>query len=599
MRPKLYLWLTAALPAAVIFTVYIPALQNDFVNWDDPDYVYENINIRSLDIDFLRWSLTAVVASNWHPLTLISLAADYSFWGQNPEGYHFTSIAIHSINSLLVFILTIRLINLANFQDAGPAKRSNRKAFVAGIVTSLLFGIHPLRAESVAWVSERKDVLSAFFFLSGILVYLKYASCKRPRKSLYYCSCLVLFVLALMSKPMAASLPIILLILDLYPLNRLTSDWCGRKWVLLEKVPFFALSVLSASITIWAHNSTGALKASGIYPLAVRMLVAVRSYLFYAVKTLAPINLAPFYPYPARTGSFTFEYVGSLVLFLSVTLFCILQLKREKLYFAVWVYYVATLIPVIGIVQVGGQAAADRYTYLPGLGPTFLMGLGAGHLFERCSTRLQRLAIIGALSLILVFLSALTTKQISIWKDSVTLWTHEIKLFPDVAEPAYINRGSAYKEMGDYLSAIKDLTRAIEIDPRCTDAYVSRGSAYNSLGNHQQAIKDYTIGISLNPRYAEAFYGRGNVYYDKGYYQQAIEDYNSTVKLNPRYTLAYYNRGLAYKNSGRYQEAIKDLTIVTELDPRYLKAYSVRADIYSILNRQASANSEDSGVVRK
>jgi hypothetical protein len=379
-------------------------------------------------------------------------ALDYSFWGLDPRGHHLTSIIFHTFNTLLVFILVVQLLGCGRAGKTGIPNGftgPDKKALIAGIVTALVFGIHPVHVESVAWISERKDVLSVFFFLLSVLAYLKYTSSRNSKRSISYGACLLLFTMALMSKPMAVTLPVVLLILDYYPLGRMSLEGGlkGAKWSLLEKVPFFVLSLLSSLITIWAQHTGGALTTLEAYPLKVRILVALRAYAFYIYKMVLPIDLAPFYPYPRSIDFFAIEFLVSFILLIVITTLCLWSVKRYKLFSAIWLYYLITLIPVIGIVQVGEQAAADRYTYLPSLGPFLLAGLGAGIVFEISSKKLYRTAIIATLVVLSGILVNKTVKQTAIWQDSITLWSYEIKLFPNRVPIAHINLGIAYGNM--------------------------------------------------------------------------------------------------------------------------------------------------------
>jgi hypothetical protein len=463
---RITVWAVALIVASVTFVVYLPALNNEFVNWDDPTYVYENYQIRSIDFGFLKWIFTAVVSGNWHPLTMFTHALDYSFWGLDPRGHHLTSIIFHTFNTLLVFILVVQLLGCGRAGKTGIPNGftgPDKKALIAGIVTALVFGIHPVHVESVAWISERKDVLSVFFFLLSVLAYLKYTSSRNSKRSISYGACLLLFTMALMSKPMAVTLPVVLLILDYYPLGRMSLEGGlkGAKWSLLEKVPFFVLSLLSSLITIWAQHTGGALTTLEAYPLKVRILVALRAYAFYIYKMVLPIDLAPFYPYPRSIDFFAIEFLVSFILLIVITTLCLWSVKRYKLFSAIWLYYLITLIPVIGIVQVGEQAAADRYTYLPSLGPFLLAGLGAGIVFEISSKKLYRTAIIATLVVLSGILVNKTVKQTAIWQDSITLWSYEIKLFPNRVPIAHINLGIAYGKQGQLDTAIKKFRIAL------------------------------------------------------------------------------------------------------------------------------------------
>jgi tetratricopeptide (TPR) repeat protein len=522
-------WETALLVASITFLLYLPALQNDFVNWDDGEYVYESRGIRSIDFGFLKWIFTAVVSSNWHPLTLFSHAVDYALWGLEPLGHHLTSVIFHAFNTFLVFILAVRL---SGYGEPGKMEISNgsagagRKALVVAFVTALLFGIHPLHVESVAWVSERKDVLSAFFFLLSVLSYLRYTSSRGSRRSIFYGACLVLFIMALMSKPMAVTLPAVLLILDYYPLRRLNVD--------------------------------GGFKSARVYPLMERVLVALRAFAFYIYKMVLPVNLVPFYPYPKTIEFNTVEYKLSIILFIAATAFCLWSSKRERLFLAVWFYYVITLIPVVGIVQVGGQAAADRYTYLPSLGPFVLAGLAAGAAFERSSKKhLQALTVVFVL-IISGILANKTVKQIAIWKDTITLWSYEIKLFPEKVPIAHNHLGNAYNKEGLTNEAKEELKLAIRLKPDLAEAHSNLGIVYYYKGLIDEAEEEYKIAIRYKPDLAGVHNNLGLIYEKKGDYERAMEEYKTEVTLNSGFVETHYNLGNLYYKMGRIDEAIME-----------------------------------------
>lgn len=409
---------TAIIIAAITFTVYLPALQNYFVKaWDDADYVYDNKNIRAIDSNFLKWDLTAVVMANWHPLTMFSHALDYAVWGLNPWGHHLTNILFHTANTFLVFVLAARLIECGLTQNSRLETRNF--SLIAASVTALLFGLHPLHVESVAWISERKDVLSAFFFLSSIIAYLNYV---RSKNLMPYVLSLVSFILALLGKPMAVSLPIVLLLLDFYPLNRLGTELRSgtAKVVLLEKMPFYVMSFIFSLIAIWTQHSSKAMASLEQIPLVMHLFTAPYSYIFYLSKMLFPFNLSPLYPYPRLMTILSFKYMAPIVLLPAITFICVKEAKRTRLFLGIWLYYILTLLPVIGVVQIGKQMAADRYAYLPSVGPFLLFGIAMEHLFKRRPGRPYLIPIIlMLLSLMLIFN---TIKQIGIWHDSMSFW---------------------------------------------------------------------------------------------------------------------------------------------------------------------------------
>ncbi|HXI09833.1 MAG TPA: tetratricopeptide repeat protein, partial [Thermodesulfobacteriota bacterium] len=463
--PRLTVAAAALLCALASFLVYAPTLNYGFINWDDPEYVYNNPLIRSMDAGFFISILTRPYFGNWHPLTMLSYALDYRFWGLNPAGYHLTNIVFHGLNTALVLVLAVRLLR------ASGARWTASEEVLAGVVAAVFFGLHPVHAESVAWVSERKDVLSAFFFILSLLAYLKYAADPLKRR---YAAALVFFILALMSKPMAVTLPVVLLVLDFYPLRR---SFSGR--TVVEKLPFFALAAGASALTMWAQK--GALAREGVLTLGARVATAVRAAGFYLYKMALPFDLAPYYPHPVSIDFFTPEYIGAAVFLAAVTVFCFVTVKRHRGLLSGWLYYLVTLLPVLGLIQVGGQAAADRYTYIPSIGVAVLLGAGVAALAGRLPAR--GFAALGtALSLILAAsLSYGTLRQAAIWKDSETLWTYEIGEFPKT-HVAYNNRGLARQDRGEMQGALEDFSKAISLAPELAELYNNRGAAFHIVG---------------------------------------------------------------------------------------------------------------------
>jgi hypothetical protein len=559
----------ALLIAIITVVVYLPALQNGFVNFDDNEYVYNNPNIRSIGPYLLKWSITAFHSSNWHPLTWLSHAVDYAVWGLNPMGHHLTSVVLHCLNTFLVVILVFNLINLYKYKSLSidisqQYRPSYRKPLFASAVAGMLFGLHPLHVESVAWVSERKDLLCAFFFLLSILSYIRYANASPDRqKNRAYFVSIIFFILALVSKPMAVTLPVILIILDVYPLERidLKHVFTARRRVLIEKVPFFVLSFASAILTILAQQK--AMPSLELFPFTTRGLVAVRAIGFYLVKIIFPKDLAPLYPHPRELSSLPFDYIFAILFVSGFTIYCVRSWSRKKkLWTAVWLYYLVTLLPVLGIIQVGGQAAADRYTYLPSLGPFLVAGLCVADVWDKFSERMQRSfsKLLSALILslvILIPLSALTIKQISIWKNSITLWDAELRLYPD-SYRAYFTRGNYYYEKGMLKKALDNFDKAIELHPQFARAYYDRGIVYEDLGNDRQALEDYGRAIAFKPDYQLPYNNRGTLYGKMGLYMNALKDFDMAVRLNDQDSVAYFNRGLAHRMLGNHEKANED-----------------------------------------
>ncbi len=593
----------------ITFVVYIPSLYNGFVNWDDNTYIVNNPHICSINPTFLKWAFTTFYYSNWHPLTWLSYAVDCTLWGLNPLGYHLTNMLLHSINTLLVILLTTRLLYTdRETRNDGAAAIPDKRIITAAGLTGALFGLHPLHVESVAWVSERKDVLYAFFYLLSLLYYLRYAKAEPGTATQkipffrianrYYGLALLFFLCSLLSKPMAVTLPLVLIILDWYPLKRLVRGTSGH--VILEKFPFVLLSIGSSIITIYAQHLGGSIKSFIALPLLPRLLTGVKSLVAYLSNMFFPSNLSPFYPHPKSVMTatlFSFEYFIPFLVVIGITATSIILLKRHTIFAAAWTYYIVTILPVLGIVQVGGQAMADRYTYLPSLGPFLLIGIGIEKLVDGWSPRglsdFARNALPLSVGLLFVAsLSAMTIKQIPIWKDSETLWSRVITLYPE-ASIAYHNRGVYYRDLGQYDKAIEDFSRGIaispddyipyanraftylklgrpedalrdarkivELDPRSSKNYSLRGKLYSMLGQYNEALKDYSKALQLTSDPAELYNSRGNIHVKIGLLSEAINDYTQAIKLSrvPRQEY-YHNRGIVHKMLGHEKEALED-----------------------------------------
>ncbi len=554
-------YLGAAALAAVVFIVYLPILGNGFVNWDDPVYVTENLIIRSFDLTLLKAAFTTVLSSNWHPLTVISHALDYALFGLNPLGHHLTSLIIHSLNGALVFILVTSLTGTLR-----EGEEDKRRAVTAALVTALIFALHPLRVESVAWVSERKDLLYSFFYLLSIITYLRYAA---SRKAAFYALSIALFTLSLLSKPMAVTLPVVLLILDYYPLKRFGSSTIIK--TIAEKAPYFLLGLGAALGALFSQSTGGAISSFEMFSaskrVALHLFNALYAYAFYIIKTLWPVKLAPLYPYTANPEILSFKYLGAAFLIIAITIVTIYYRKRSRLYIALWAYFIISLLPVIGIVQIGAQAAADRYTYLPSLALALPLGLAAGGAFALERGKRVRVAAVSVTALILVILTLLSIKQSAIWKDSLTLWNHELALYPNTVAGPYNNRGYAYRALGKYEEAIKDFTRAIEIDPYYRGAYNNRAYSFQILGDYDRAVSDFTRALKLMPGDVWALNNRGAALGALGRLHEAISDFNAVIKINPRDAGAYINRATANAELGNYSSAIEDFKEAARLAP--------------------------------
>lgn len=583
----------AAVVSLITLVIYLPALRNDFVTWDDGIYVVGNQHIRSLNTAFFHWAFFDSHAGNWYPLTLLSHALDYALWGLNPLGHHLTSILLHSANTFLVVFL-IRMLLCA---ELGARKESgviiwpdNGAILMAAGITGMLFGIHPLHVEPAVWVSGRKDLVSASFFLLSAASYISYATSssiadvQRTRLKKGYFLTLLLFIFALSGKSMALTLPFVLLLFDWYPLRRVHSPESFLV-VFTEKVPFLILSFIVLLVTYRAQHAVGAISSLELIPVSVRVLTAFRSLVAYIGKMVMPINLLPFYMYPEPVSIMSPEYFLSIAMVCGISIACLRHLNKHQLWLAVWGYYVVTLLPVLGIVQIGRHSMADRYAYLPILGPFFLAGLGIAWIWTMGSSlKRQGVAVKGVAAVVAVLLCGgmifLTEKQVSVWKNSMVFWSYIIEKSPRPVSLAYHYRGELFDAYGQWDRAIDDFTHAITLDPVYIEAYARRGRVFAKTGWYDSAIEDFTSVIMLNPDYAEIYMYRGTAFGETGRYDRAISDFTRAITLRPDFADAYTGRGLALDESGQGNHALEDYDRAISLNPASADVYLNRGVAY-------------------
>jgi len=650
----------------------------DFINYDDPLYVTDNIHVKSgITLGSIRWAFTTGHATNWHPLTWMSHMLDVQLFGLKPRWHHLTNLLFHIANTLLLFFVFHRM-----------TKSQWKSAFVAA-----LFALHPLHVESVAWVAERKDVLSTFFWMLTMGAYIHYVEHRTedrgqrtedrgqrtedrgqrtersglvssvfrlpfsvfrfpssvfrlpfsvfrfpssvfrlpfsvfrfPSSVFRYLAVLIFFALGLMAKPMLVTLPFVLLLLDYWPLQRLepkkslqetrteaskqgagsrereplsanerkskagkmrTGKGIAQSSVLVtpevlnpgpqssalrpllqEKIPLFALTALSCIVTYFVQQKGGAVGSIEEVSWDVRIANALVSYIIYIGKTFWPNNLAVFYPHPGSLP--LWQPMGAGLLLIAVTVSVIRTAKRLPYLTVGWLWFTGTLVPVIGIVQAGAQAMADRYTYIPLIGLFVMAAWGIPELLKKWQPARfptpRKETLFASSSLVLLSLFIVTRTQVGYWRNSIALYGHSLK----VAGPSDVilcNRGVAYGKVGNHAQAIEDFDRAIEINPKDANAYQNLGVTYAKLGNHRQAIEDFDRAIEINPEYAEAYYNRGFIYGKLGDFRQAISDYDRAIEINPDYVKAYYNRGIVYGILGNNRQAIEDIKTAARFD---------------------------------
>jgi tetratricopeptide (TPR) repeat protein len=535
---------------------------NDFVNFDDTGYITENDHVQSgFSPQNIKWAATAVVVSNWHPLTMLSHMLDWKIFGANASGHHLVSLLLHIGAVIFLFLFLY--------------KTTNR--IWPSALAAAFFALHPLRVESVAWASERKDVLSMFFGMAALYAYAFYVEV--PRLSRYFL-CLILFALALMSKPMMVTLPFVLMLLDYWPLNRWQKTSAkvnlhptGK--LILEKIPFLLLTMASGIITFWAQNKEGSVASADIVPFLTRTANAVFSYAAYLEKTFRPVNLAVFYPYDFFIP--LWKTLLSFTILLLITVAVLYYIRKLPFLFVGWFWYLGTFIPVIGLVQVGTQAMADRYTYLPSVGIAMMLAWGIPSLIKNEFIR-EKILFPAALTVIII-ISVLTWQQCGYWRDSTSLFNHALRVTKN-NDKIHNVLGSFLDKKGRNNEAVYHYNKAIQIAPYHYGYYNNRGKAYAIMGEHKKSIEDYNKSISLKPDYADAYYNRGTLYGKTGQYQFALEDFNKAISLAPEHIKAFNNRGIVHTKLGLFQEALNDLNKAISLKHDYADAWNNRAFVY-------------------
>ena len=509
--------------ALVTLAVYWQAGSHDFINFDDNLYVTANPTVQmGLTREGFRWAFASTHAANWHPVTWLSHMSDVQLFGLDPKGHHLVSVLIHAVNGVLLFHLLYRMTG----------------AFWRSIVTAALFSLHPLRVESVAWVAERKDQLSIMFGLLALVGYVRYTV--QPTV-IRFLPVVAAFALSLMSKPMLVTLPFVMLLLDYWPLkrwpfqkcdaaNRPPSDLSARTLHLLaEKLPLLMLTVASCVITYYAQQSGNAIKS---IPLLPRIENAVTAYVRYLGTFFYPVDLSIFYPLTPKHPSW--QVVAALVVLVAVTAVAWGTARRYPYVVTGWLWFIGGLVPVIGLVQVGMQAMADRYTYFPMIGITIALVWGIADLTEPFPLRRPLLVIVTAVAL--CGSALLTSRQLAYWQSSSTLFRHAI----DISDNNYV----AWGYLGEY---------------------------YYGQKRYQDAVRSYDRSLTINSRQADMQYNIGLAYFDLGEYEKAVNHYRESLAIEPGRPDAHYELALSYAALGRFGEALRNFELVVKAQPLFVK----------------------------
>jgi tetratricopeptide (TPR) repeat protein len=670
--------------AGIVLLVFWPTIGAGFLNYDDNDYVYDNPHVTNgLTLDGIRWAFTHFHAANWHPLTTISHMMDCQLYGLQPWGHHLTNVLLHATAAILLFLALLRLTSRSGSQlstlnpQLQTAVIDRRYSFWASAFVAALFAVHPLRVESVAWISERKDVLSGVFFSLTLWAYARYAREDRHR-SRNYALVIVCFALGLLCKPTLVTLPFVLLLLDYWPLQRMQGAGSKKRGaksdarrgrsqgrspsafqhfsvsafsrLILEKVPLLAMSSASSVITMLAQR--GALAGNTELWLPDRVMNALIAYVTYLKQTVFPFNLAAVYPYPQGQLHVANAFLAGIFL-LFLTLIFFWQRSRRPFLVVGWLWFLGMLVPMIGLVQVGPQSMADRYTYLPTIG-FYIFATWAGiellHKWHR-GFILKPVAI-----LIIGLLAVRSFLQTQYWHDSETLWRHTIEVTssnyvaenglantffesgrleyaathyqaalsinpkyppshsnlanvllrkhqPDEAivhlnqaievnpnyAEAYNNLGSAFMQKEQLSDAIANYEKAVQFKPDYADAYNNLGVAHLQQGDVDTAIEEYKKAVAINPASPDIQYNLGNAYARKSNWNDAITAYETAIRVRPDSAKTHNNLGVALKVVGKLDQAFEQFSAALEINPDYPEAHCNLGSIFAQQGRRNEA----------
>lgn len=574
-RPISNFWIHAALLLTTVL-VYSSVREFDFVNYDDPQYVTDNVHVRAgLTAEGLRWAATAREAANWFPLTRMSHMLDVQLFGLDAGLHHLMNLFFHALATLFLF---------AFFERVTRARWPS--AFVA-----FIFAMHPLHVESVAWIAERKDVLSAFFWIFSLWLYARYT--ERAIWSRYLLV-LLSFSCGLLAKPMIVTLPFILLLLDFWPLRRLPSSREAALRIVAEKVPFFALSAAVSAITYFAQQGSRAIKA---FPIGLRVENALVSYVTYIGKMFWPVDLAVFYPYPHSVPAGEAVFAGFVLLTVSML---VLRAVRSHAYLAVgWFWYMGTLLPVIGFIQVGAQARADRYTYIPMIGLLIMLAWGALEIVARWP-RTKGVAVLAA-GAACASCALLTSLQLQYWRNSETLFGHALAVTRD-NYVAQHNFGLAIVDQpGRLAEAMAHYRAALQIQPQSVETRSDLGSALAKSGDLKDAIAEYQTALAIAPdcticrsnlnlaetQLANEFFTSGVALAKSGRTHEAVDQFEAALRLAPEDAEAHNNLGVALATLGRSADAIREFQIAVRIKPDYSDArYNLAAALEEAKQKQ-------------
>jgi len=589
LKPLHYLLLALIIFASL--TAYFPTFDNDFTNWDDNGYVLENKEVKSLSAENIKALFTRYDMGNYHPLTMLSLAVDYSLsemqapkkFGEEPTPtafvFHLTNLILHLANTALVFFVVFLLIGKYVKKYPEKLKFHSEMPVIVALVSAALFGLNTIHVESVAWISERKDVLYSLFYLLSLFAYIKYLD---KRSNVFFAVSLLFFVLSNLSKGQAVSLAVTLVAVD-FLLGRNLKD----RNLILEKIPYFVIALIFGIVAIFAQKEGEAIHEISEYPFYMRIVFASYSYIQYLYKMLIPIGLSAIYPYPhpADGGVPVYFYTFPLIVAAVIWGF-IKSLKNSPVVAFSILFFTINIFLLLQLLPVGSAIMADRYAYIPSIGFFIFLAFGAYWLLKKFEG--MKYVIFGGLALYMFFVGYRTFAQTNIWADSVTLWEHSLKVSPR-GVVGWNNLGSAYDKIAAKYTdkdpqmekqyremAVTNFTQAVTLKPDYTHAFYNRGTSLKDLKRFEEALADFNQALTLDPDFMEAYHNRGIARENSGDLQGAIDDYNEAIKRKPVQANLYANRGVAKGKMGKFDEAIADFNISIQYKEQNPEAYSNR-----------------------
>jgi protein O-mannosyl-transferase len=555
-------WFVPVIICAATCAAFLPILWNDFVEWDDYENLISNQKFRGLGWNQLSWMFTTFHMGPYQPLSWLTLGFDYSIWGMDPVGYHITNVLLHSVNAVSLYFVSWRLLTLALPESDG---KESWPVILSAAFAALCFALHPLRVESVAWATERRDVLSGSFYVWTIYCYLlaRSRSNHNVPSRRWMSAAFILYLLTLLSKATAITFPVVMVLLDIYPLRRLT--WNLGQWfvpavrnVWREKIPFMAVAVVFAVIALLGQQQVSAVKSLTNYGIEQRLAQVVFGTSFYWWKTLTPIGLSPLYEIPPNFSLWDSAVLIAGLATVAVSVSLLLFRDRWPAALVGWLYYLAVLAPVLGLVSTGPQLVADRYSYLSCMSLAVLAGGGLLSFLQdphQIPLGLPTATVIGATAVAMIIgLACLTWRQTAFWRNTETLWTHALEINPN-SSFAHYNLARYIARSGRYDEAMRHYREALAIRPDDADSHNNLGLLLAMNGELKEAVEHFDAALRVDPGYAKAHFNLGRVFVRQGHIDEAIEQFQRALQLEPGVAEIHENLGRALALQGKKEQA--------------------------------------------